>query len=121
MAPLPTVLVVDDEQHLREYMMELLFSHGFRALGAATPYHALALIAAEDVDVLLTDIVMPGKTGVDLATEVKRLRPATKVLFITGYAERSTEQAAMRLGKTLLKPVRGPEIIREVTALLKYG
>ena len=67
---------------------------------------------------LLTDIVMPGKTGVDLAAEAKRLRPEIKVLFVTGYAPRATEQAAMRLGKTLYKPVRAPELFREVRALL---
>jgi CheY-like chemotaxis protein len=112
-----TVLVVDDEHELRESVVELLASRGLRALSAVNSYHALAIVAAEDVDLLLTDIVMPGKTGVELAVEVKMLRPEIKVLFVTGYAERSTE-FALSLGKTLFKPLRGPEIIREVTALL---
>jgi CheY-like chemotaxis protein len=114
-----TILVVDDERDLREFMVEVLSSHGHRAFAAASAYHALQFVAAEQVDLLVTDIAMPGKTGVELAIEVKRLRPEVKVLFITGHAPRSTEQAAMRLGKTLFKPLRGSVIIREVTALLE--
>jgi CheY-like chemotaxis protein len=113
------VLVVDDEPDLREFVVEVLSSHGLRALAAVSPYHALQIVNAEQFDLLVTDIDMPGKTGVELATDVKRLQPAIKVLFVTGHAPRSTEQAAMRLGKTLFKPLRAPDIIREVTALLE--
>jgi CheY-like chemotaxis protein len=113
------VLVVDDEPDLREFVVEVLSSHGLRTLAAASSYNALQIVAAEHVDLLVTDIVMSGKTGVELAAEVKRLRPEIKVLFVTGHAPRSTEQAAMRLGKTLFKPLRAPDIIREVTALLE--
>src|SRR5258708_38774442 len=113
-----TILVVDDEPDLRDAVAQLLTAHGLRALTAPSSYHALQTLAAQHVDVLLTDIVMPGKTGVELAAEAKRLRPEIKVLFVTGYAHRSTEQAAMRLGKALFKPLRAPEIIREVRSLL---
>jgi CheY-like chemotaxis protein len=97
---------------------DLLASQGFRAVSAASSYQALQILAAEHIDVLLTDIVMPGKTGVELAIEARRLNPALKVLFLTGYVQRSTEQAAMRLGKAIFKPVRAPDIVREVKALL---
>jgi CheY-like chemotaxis protein len=96
---------------------DLLASQGFRAVSAASSYQALQILAAERIDVLLTDIVMPGKTGLELAIEARRLEPALKILFLTGW-QRSTEQAAMRLGKAIFKPVRAPDIVREVKALL---
>jgi CheY-like chemotaxis protein len=113
-----TVLVVDDDPAVRGVVVDLLSSQGLRALTASGSYQALQILGDQHVDVLLTDIAMPGKTGVDLAAEAKRLRPEIKVLFVTGYAPRATEQAAMRLGKTLYKPVRAPELFREVRALL---
>jgi CheY-like chemotaxis protein len=119
MEPSFTILVVDDEPDLREMVVDALTSHGFRAYAAVSPYHALQIVDAVRVDVLVTDIVMPGKTGVELAAEVKRLQPDVGVLFVTGYVPMSTEQAARRLGKTLIKPVLGPEIVREVIALLQ--
>jgi DNA-binding response OmpR family regulator len=113
-----TVLIVDDEPSLRDFVVQVLSSQGLRALAAASSYQALQIVAAEPVDVLITDIVMPGQTGVELAIEAKRRRPELKVLFFTGHAERATEQAVMRLGRTIFKPVRGPEVVREVRALL---
>ena len=118
MAPPFTILVVDDEPDLRDFIARILTDHGLHALTAPSSYHALQILAAQPVDVLLTDIVMPGKNGVELAAEAKRLRPEIKVLFVTAYAPRSTEQAAMRLGPALLKPVRAAEIVREIKALL---
>jgi CheY-like chemotaxis protein len=97
MGPPFTVLVVDDDPAVRAVVVDLLSSQGLRALTASGSYQALQILGDQHVDVLLTDIVMPGKTGVDLAAEAKRLRPEIKVLFVTGYAPRATEQAVMRL------------------------
>ncbi|HWI26864.1 MAG TPA: response regulator [Stellaceae bacterium] len=113
----PTILVVDDERVLRDLVAHVLATSGFRVLTASDGAEALSIIAAQPVDMLFTDIVMPSRSGVELAEQAKRLRPQIRVLFVTGYAQRATEQAALRLGRTLFKPVRVPEIVREVKAL----
>jgi CheY-like chemotaxis protein len=113
-----TILFVDDERALREFVGHVLRTSGFRVLTACDAAEALSIIAAQPVDMLFTDIVMPSRNGVELAEQAKRLRPQIRVLFVTGYAQRATEQAALRLGRTLFKPVRMPEIVREVRALL---
>lgn len=113
----PVILFVDDERALRDFVAHVLTTSGFRVLTASDGAEALSIIAAQPVDMLFTDIVMPSRNGVDLAEQAKRLRPQIRVLFVTGYAQRATEQAALRLGRTLFKPVRMPEILREVKAL----
>lgn len=113
----PVILFVDDERALRDFVAHVLTTSGFRVLTASDGAEALSIIAAQPVDMLFTDIVMPSRNGVDLAEQAKRLRPQIRVLFVTGYAQRATEQAALRLGRTLFKPVRIPEILREVKAL----
>lgn len=113
----PVILFVDDERALRDFVAHVLTTSGFRVLTASDGAEALSIIAAQPVDMLFTDIVMPSRNGVELAEQAKRLRPQIRVLFVTGYAQRATEQAALRLGRTLFKPVRIPEILREVKAL----
>lgn len=113
----PVILFVDDERALRDFVAHVLTTSGFRVLTASDGAEALSIIAAQPVDMLFTDIVMPSRNGVELAEQAKRLRPQIRVLFVTGYAQRATEQAALRLGRTLFKPVRMPEILREVKAL----
>jgi len=113
-----TILFVDDDGALRELVRQILVEQGFRVLTAMDATDALAILARQPVDVLFTDIVMPGKSGVELAAEARRLRPGLRVLFATGYAQKAVEREAMRLGKTLLKPVRRAEMIREIKTLL---
>ena len=83
---------------------------------AENGYEALRLLTQENVDILFTDIVMPGMNGVELARKAKQLRPQILVMFMTGYAARAGE--AMRLGKLLYKPLRAQEIDSELRNLL---
>ena len=98
--------------------MRMLAVKGFRAFAAANAQDALRILARHHVDLLFTDIVMPSMDGVQLAREAKILRPAIKVLFTTGYAQRATERQAMRLGRVLFKPLREADMIRELEMLL---
>jgi two-component system cell cycle response regulator CpdR len=115
MALATTVLFAEDEKLIRHSVAQLLSLGGFRVLVAEDGYEALRLLTQEDVDVLCTDIVMPGLNGVELARRAKRLRPDLKVLFITGYAAKAAE--ARQLGKLLYKPLRGKEIDAELRSL----
>jgi len=82
-----TILVVEDDETLRDYAVDSLTEMGYRVFAAAQGSAALEVLAREpDIDLMFTDIVMPGGTnGRELADEAIRLRPGLKVLFTTGY------------------------------------
>jgi CheY-like chemotaxis protein len=83
-----TVLVVDDEESIRMLVTETLGDLGYRAIEAADGPAALrALSGDRHVDLLVTDVGLPGMNGRQLADAIRSTRPGLKVLFITGYAE----------------------------------
>jgi PAS domain S-box-containing protein len=84
-----TVLVVEDQDDVREFVREILGGYGYRVLEACDPAEAL-LIAdrlAEPLHLLLADVVMPQMNGRELADRLTSLRPELKVLYMSGYAE----------------------------------
>jgi len=102
-----TILLVEDEHILREITREYLESRGYNVLSAETGAHALELCRAYDqpIHVLLTDVVMPGMSGVDLAREARQCRPGLNTIYVSGYTERSPDlNAAIETGMYLQKP-----------------
>ncbi|ATX80354.1 PAS domain S-box-containing protein [Mariprofundus aestuarium] len=87
-----TVLLVDDEEMLRETTSELLKNLGYRVLEAADGQEALQVFSenVDEISILITDIVMPKMGGVELAEEVRKLRGGIPVIFITGYDRHQT-------------------------------
>ncbi len=85
-----TLLVVEDQAEVRHLAMEVLESCGYKVLGAASGPDALQLceIYTGPVDLMVTDVVMPGMTGPELAKALAALRPRMKVLFMSGYADK---------------------------------
>jgi CheY-like chemotaxis protein len=84
-----TVLVVEDEDALREVTERILLRAGYTVLTAADGVEALQLAAAfpDRIDVLLSDVIMPGLLGKDIAEALVAERPDTRVLFMSGYAQ----------------------------------
>ncbi|WP_158812722.1 PAS domain S-box protein [Methylocapsa sp. S129] len=82
-----SILVVEDEEALRTYTSEILHELGYRVLEAGSGAAALEILdGGDEVDLLLTDVVMPGGlNGRELADEARRKRPGLKVIFMTGY------------------------------------
>jgi CheY-like chemotaxis protein len=115
-APPYTILLVDDDEDVREAIATILEARHYRVLVAQTADDALRLLSQEHVDVLFTDVVMPGLNGIELAKQAKQLLPDLKVLFMTGYYSRTAE--TRELGKLLFKPFREPEMIAALTDLL---
>src|SRR5216684_894233 len=102
MPQLFTILFVEDDTAVRDVVIRILSEKGFGVLTASDAHDAVKILAARPVDLLFADIILPG----------------IKVLFTTGYAQKAIERGAMRHGKVLFKPVREPELVREVALLL---
>ena len=83
-----TILVVEDEEPVREVLCSILRAHGYVVIEAGGPLAALERMASSEwaVDLLLTDVVMPTMTGLELADLVLETHPETRVLFISGYS-----------------------------------
>jgi PAS domain S-box-containing protein len=83
------VLVVEDEDGIREVTRRVLERGGYRVLTASGGAEALALVRAHEapIDLLITDVIMPQMMGHELAGEIATLRPATRVMYMSGYAQ----------------------------------
>ena len=115
------VLVVEDEAKLRKVAVKMLDRLGLQSLQAETAKDALELLADTHVDVLFTDIELPGgMNGTELADVAHQLYPEIKVLFTTGYARETTlhERGLHERAPWLLKPYSHQELARELKALL---
>jgi len=84
-----TILLVEDESFVREVTCEVLRAVGYQVLVAKNAADALDIYneRGSEVDLLLTDVILPGDTGRVLAARLRRANPRIKVLYVTGYAE----------------------------------
>jgi len=111
-----TLLVVDDEALVRESTAEMLIDLGFEVLQASSAEEAMDLLRSGKVpDLLVSDHLMPGMTGADLAVEARRLQPGLPVLILSGYAE--LEGIAPGL-PWLTKPFRLAELAASLSLLM---
>ncbi|QLH38868.1 MAG: PAS domain S-box protein [Defluviicoccus sp.] len=115
------VLVVEDEPKLRRVAVKMLEQLGLRSLQAETAQDALALLADTRVDVLFTDIELPGgMNGTQLADAARTIDPGIKLLFTTGYAREAVLHDRWLREKVpwLLKPYAHQDLARELKRLL---
>jgi len=117
-----TVLLAEDEQLVRQLVAETLDRLGYSVLVAANGSEAVSQLDAHagSVDLLLTDVVMPGMNGPELAELVRERRPETRVLFMSGYAEDAvSSHGVLRPGTELLeKPFTAAGLGAKVRAVL---
>jgi putative two-component system response regulator len=92
------ILVVDDEPKICEFLGILLGREGYQTDSAYSAAEALARIARNAYDLVLTDLKMPGMDGFELITRLKKIRPELPVIMITGYATVETAVQALRYG-----------------------
>ncbi len=93
-----TVLVIDDDRAMRELLSEDLERRGYRVLAAEGAAPARELLARHDVDMILTDLNMPGTSGIDFCRELHQDRPDLPVLIITAFGSLETAIDALRAG-----------------------
>src|SRR5260370_5115403 len=112
-----TVLGVDDEQANLDSLERIFAREGWRFLRAGTGPAALELLRAEPVDVVLTDLMMPGMSGQELLRAVRAVAPDAEVVLMTAYGTVDAAVAAMKDGAYafLTKPLNRPAGLQSVT------
>ena len=115
-----TILLVEDELGLRTLLESALSARGFRVMSAWDAHQALRLLRIHgDVDVLLTDVVMPRMSGPELAAQVIRDSPTTRVVFMSGYPDPKLEGKPMDLSNHIL--VRKPFSPQEMALTIRQA
>ncbi|MBU6400633.1 MAG: response regulator [Verrucomicrobia bacterium] len=118
------VLVIDDEEDLRALLKEALTDAGYTVADAATGDEGIALYRASPADLVITDVLMPKKVGLETIMELKRDFPDAKVIAISGGFNRRTDSdstLAKTLGvdRTLSKPFSPETLLRVVREVLE--
>jgi CheY-like chemotaxis protein len=113
------ILCVDDEANALLLRKLVLEKAGYRVLTANSPAEALKVFASEPVDLVLSDQLMPGQTGTQLARQIKTLSPEIPVLVISGVNEIPLDADSADL---FMSKVEGPEAMCEkISSLLKQS
>ncbi|GJE74460.1 histidine kinase famiy protein [Methylorubrum suomiense] len=116
-----TVLVVDDRADVAELARAILRDYGYGTLLARHGREALEILDDHpEIDLLFSDLIMPGMDGLTLAREARRRRPSLRVLLATGYAEASLERTGLPRPEfeILNKPYRRADLIRRIRTIL---
>jgi putative nucleotidyltransferase with HDIG domain len=108
----PRILIVDDELSVRELLADGLDAFGYSTRSAASADAAFRMIQQEQPHLVLSDIDMPGKTGLELLTEIKKLNPDIEVVMVTGAVDADTAVGSIRQGATdyVTKPFNLEEV-----------
>ncbi|OGW36158.1 MAG: Fis family transcriptional regulator [Nitrospirae bacterium GWD2_57_9] len=107
-----TILIVDDEQSMRDFLSIMLKKEGYDVVAAETGQDALKAVQTEIFDLVISDVKMPGMDGIDVLKTVKEVSPETVVIMITAYATAETAVEAMKRGAYdyITKPFKVDEI-----------
>jgi CheY-like chemotaxis protein len=98
------VLLAGDADLVRQHVRQILKANGYQVLEAADGREALALgESTPEIDVLVTDLMMPSLSGVDLARQLRQRRPGLPVVFVSGYAEDGLVARGLEHGALLVK------------------
>ena len=116
------ILIIDDEDLFREDLASLLRQEGYSCQTAADGETGLRLAEAEEFDVVLCDLVMPGISGLEVVDRLSTYCPGTSVLVVTAYGSLETAVEAFRKGVAdyLLKPVVSEDVLTKISRCLTH-
>jgi CheY-like chemotaxis protein len=117
------ILVVDDEQEIRELVSELLEAKGYRALTACDGVDALSRMETETFDLFIIDMSMPNMDGMTLLKEIKKIQPLAVVIVLTGFSSIEGAVNAVQSGayQYLAKPIQSKDLYEIVEKALEYS
>ncbi|MHB8069639.1 MAG: response regulator [Desulfobaccales bacterium] len=110
------VMVVDDELDFLETIIKRLKARKIEVTGAENGQKALELLGSQDFDVMILDVKMPGMDGIETLREVKKRKPLTEVIMLTGHASVESGIQGMQLGAFdyVMKPVALDELLEKM-------
>ncbi len=111
------VLLVDDEKEFVDSLCQRLELRGFDVKTTYSGDEALSLLQQEEVDIVILDVLMPGKDGIATLEEIKKLKPLIHVIMLTGNATVETGIKGMKLGAYdyLMKPTETKDLVKKIT------
>ena len=114
------ILIVDDDDGVRENLAELFQVVGYSVVTAGSAPEAMGKLAHHDVDLLLTDYRMPGPNGVELIESARRVKPGLRAILMTAFGDSFTEIESVRRGAIgyVNKPFEADEITNLVSRIL---
>jgi signal transduction histidine kinase/HAMP domain-containing protein/ActR/RegA family two-component response regulator len=117
-----TVLVAEDEEGVRGVVTRILSRNGYTVLAASSGSEALDLFTRQTdaIDIVLTDVIMPGMSGKDLTDRIGELQPGVPILYMSGYEDSTISRHGVLEGKGYLrKPFTATELLREIQRTLE--
>lgn len=119
---MPNIMVIDDEKSIRVTLSEFLKKEGYHVIMAENVQMAKLLLQEDDVDVVLSDIIMPKESGMTLLKYLNETSPDIRIIMMTGEPTVDTAVEAIRLGAHdyLTKPVYRNELIKAVTHAVNF-
>ncbi|MGE5305496.1 MAG: response regulator transcription factor [Alphaproteobacteria bacterium] len=117
----PTILVVDDNKGVLEFLLLLLSKHGLSVIGAASGNECLQIVKRHHVDLIILDVMMPVMDGLQVCQELKNICPSVPVILLTARDDMMTRAAAMDLGVSefVAKPVNNRDLLNRVRTQLR--
>jgi len=109
------ILLVDDDARVREMFRDVMMAFGYDVEVAGDGRAGIDKFKEQPVDVVVTDFMMPGITGLELAAEVRVTHPVVPIIVLTGFASAGVLEEARRLRATLMsKPIGAPALKAEI-------
>jgi putative two-component system response regulator len=117
-----SIFVVDDDRYVLDSVATLLRDHGFSVTPFSSGHDAIKRFVSEPVDLVLTDVNMPGITGIELLEKIRFLDRETPVLLMTAYADLDTAVQAIQMGAFdfIIKPYRPPYLVHAIEKGINY-
>ncbi|MFA7006948.1 MAG: response regulator, partial [Verrucomicrobiia bacterium] len=121
-----TVLLVEDEDPVRDFAVRLLREAGYTVLEARNGTDALRVLQEQEsrkIDIMVTDVIMPQMGGKELADQLKRLRPNTRILFVSGYTGDALDNSGvLKTGAAFLeKPFSAARLTQKIREVMGNG
>jgi DNA-binding NtrC family response regulator len=109
----PRILVVDDDREFRRSLIKIFQKAGYQVNGASDSVQALASLRRRHYDLVILDLKLPGKSGLEALHEIKAQAPESKVIVVTAFGDSTTHREAMAMGvfDYLNKPVKRHKIL----------
>lgn len=115
------ILIVDDDAELRANLSEILKGADYHTDEASSGKEAIGKATAKDFDIMLLDLIMPKMNGIDVLTEMQRIKPKTKVIMITAFATVENAVDAIRKGASdyISKPFKIDDLLNTIRSVLE--